>query len=242
MSQKAFSLHDLISLWHLSIKPNQTSFIKLQVESNPILIQTFKNSRIVPIVTNVRRLQHSYIGFDIEEWWGWKVEEMMGGTVQNFMEFVHADDLIVHHKANQLLAYAFESGSYEEKMQLKLSFSYRLKTKNGQYILIRQTSSVLEIDHEGNFQTALTLLQEVKQTEDYPKHYIHLFGINTYNQVLEFVIKEHKFYPIENLSEREIEIAKHLLAGLDSKQISDYLSISRHTVDTHRRKILQKLL
>ena len=43
------------------------------------------------------------------------------------------------------------------------------------------------------------------------------------------------------LSCREMEIMKLLAAGLSSKQIAAQLSISKNTVDTHRRRILDKI-
>ena len=43
------------------------------------------------------------------------------------------------------------------------------------------------------------------------------------------------------LSVREMEIMKLLAAGLSSKQIAMQLSISKNTVDTHRRRILDKI-
>lgn len=43
-----------------------------------------------------------------------------------------------------------------------------------------------------------------------------------------------------NLSERELDIVKHISNGETSKYIGEMLHISRHTVDTHRRTILEK--
>ncbi len=43
------------------------------------------------------------------------------------------------------------------------------------------------------------------------------------------------------VSEREIEIIKHIALGLSNKQIADKLCLSLHTVNTHRKNILQKL-
>lgn len=44
-----------------------------------------------------------------------------------------------------------------------------------------------------------------------------------------------------NLSQRETEILQHLVGGLSKKQIADRLIISYHTVDSHLRKIYEKL-
>jgi len=46
---------------------------------------------------------------------------------------------------------------------------------------------------------------------------------------------------IDELSDREKEIIKHLADGLNSKAIANALFISEHTVRTHRRNIMHKL-
>lgn len=52
---------------------------------------------------------------------------------------------------------------------------------------------------------------------------------------------ESQFEPNEFLSKKEKEILKHIVAGLQSKEIADKLFISKTTVDTHRRNIHRKL-
>jgi DNA-binding NarL/FixJ family response regulator len=44
-----------------------------------------------------------------------------------------------------------------------------------------------------------------------------------------------------NLSERELEIVKCIVDGLSSKEISELLSVSFHTITTHRKNICKKL-
>lgn len=46
---------------------------------------------------------------------------------------------------------------------------------------------------------------------------------------------------VNQLSEREIEIIKHLSAGKGGKEVAEVLFISPHTVKTHRRNIMHKL-
>jgi DNA-binding NarL/FixJ family response regulator len=43
------------------------------------------------------------------------------------------------------------------------------------------------------------------------------------------------------VSEREVEIIKHIALGLSNKQIADKLCLSLHTINTHRKNIMQKL-
>lgn len=62
-------------------------------------------------------------------------------------------------------------------------------------------------------------------------------------------VKENKFFSIENLlsrktselTTREIAVLQLIKEGLLSKEISEQLFISVHTVNTHRQRILEKL-
>jgi len=44
----------------------------------------------------------------------------------------------------------------------------------------------------------------------------------------------------ETLSKREKEVLKLVAAGYSSKHIADQLCISKHTVNTHRKKMIEK--
>lgn len=43
------------------------------------------------------------------------------------------------------------------------------------------------------------------------------------------------------LTKREVEILHYIAEEMTSKQIADLLLISRHTVETHKRRMMQKL-
>ena len=53
-------------------------------------------------------------------------------------------------------------------------------------------------------------------------------------------IERYKTKELSNLSKREFEIIRLIGKGLNSKAIGESLFISRHTVDTYRRAILEK--
>lgn len=53
-------------------------------------------------------------------------------------------------------------------------------------------------------------------------------------------IERYKTKELSNLSKREFEIIRLIGKGLNSKTIGETLFISRHTVDTYRRHILEK--
>lgn len=57
---------------------------------------------------------------------------------------------------------------------------------------------------------------------------------------LKETVHRYKFSVQSNLSKREFEIIRLISKGLNSKAIAEELFISRHTVDTYRRHILEK--
>jgi len=53
--------------------------------------------------------------------------------------------------------------------------------------------------------------------------------------------KEKKLKQDIPLSERELEVLKHMSLGLSNKQIADKLFISIRTVETHKHNLMKKL-
>ena len=128
--------------------------------------------------------------------------------------------------------------SEDEKTNYKLINEYRILNASNQYVRVVEQQQVLELDKRGNFWLALSIL-DISPNQDVNS------GIKS--QILNY--RTGKFIPLidtkENvntaLSAREIEILKMVKYGLLSKEISDKLSISVHTVNTHRQRVLEKL-
>lgn len=57
---------------------------------------------------------------------------------------------------------------------------------------------------------------------------------------LKKTIDRFKIKHLSNLTKREFEIISLIAKGLNSQQIGEKLFLSRHTIDTHRRMILDK--
>lgn len=151
---------------------------------------------------------------------------------------VHPDDEIMLNQNSISIIKLIMNFSEDEKMNYKLINEYRILNASNQYVRVIEQQQALELDKRGNFWLALSIL-DLSPNQD----------INTglKSQVLNY--RTGKFIPLpetkENvntaLSIREIEILKMVKSGLLSKEISDKLSISVHTVNTHRQRVLEKL-
>lgn len=70
-------------------------------------------------------------------------------------------------------------------------------------------------------------------------------GTHYSNEILSIILEKvkrekRKLQETQHLSEREIEIVKLIMQEFSSQQIAEKLFISKNTVDTHRKNILEK--
>ena len=118
------------------------------------------------------------------------------------------------------------------------SIEHRIKRKDDYVLKVQRNTRVLEL--AGNRYPLAT----VSVVTDITPLYGNIF--NPRAVISDFVTKEQYYYKTKEItldypiSARELEVLELLCKGLSSKEISEKLFISRHTVDGHRRKLLEK--
>ncbi len=85
-------------------------------------------------------------------------------------------------------------------------------------------------------------IETVNSKQKYLSNMVSMKLINSFldDKLKPNVVEGRKEVSFEMFTEREVEILKLLTVGFTSQQISEKLSISRRTVDTHRRNLFQK--
>lgn len=120
---------------------------------------------------------------------------------------------------------------FDDHFKYRFSYTYRIKTKNG-YIRISQECQALEVNNSGHL--TMTLVTH-KKIDDIEKRSFDDYKIFDKSQSI--YIDSNNHY---NLSKRELEILNLIKQGFNSSQISESLNISKNTVLTHRKNILNK--
>lgn len=232
---------DVISLWRYNKLNQKVSLDRLHVESNPLFTSIFEMIRAVPIVVDVKKMTQQYVGIDVEEWWGWKIDEIFGDGVQSYIKLIHPSDLGVHNICNKLLFNFLQAYSQEDKYNLNILLNFRLRKSDGTYVHLNQTTKILELEPDGSIRSLLVLLIENNTVSDfYERRYIRFGGKGITGRLYEYLPDVEDIQQLELPSKREKEIISYLISGKESKSIAEHLCISKHTVDTHRRHILQK--
>jgi len=131
----------------------------------------------------------------------------------------------------------FNAFSNDEKLNHKAVYEYRMLNSENNYVRLVEQYQILELDKTGQVWLLFSMVDISPNQEENSPVKCQLLNFRTGS-----------FIPLEtnqkaelDLTKRELEILKLVKQGYLSKEISDKLAISVHTVNTHRQRFLEKL-
>jgi DNA-binding CsgD family transcriptional regulator len=154
-----------------------------------------------------------------------------------FASKIHPDD--AHNLSiNGVTAYKiFNNFSNDEKLNHKLIYEYRMLNAQNQYTRLVEQYQVLELDAKGQIWLMFTTMDLSPNQEEFEGSKSQFLNFRT-GKIIHLETPQKAQF---ELTKREKEILKLVREGLLSKEISDKLAISVHTVNTHRQRFLEKL-
>ena len=156
-------------------------------------------------------------------------------------EKIHPDDFTELMKMGVSLFKLYLKFSTDEKTNYKLISEYRILNSNNEYVRVIEQHQILELDKYGNVWLSMSVV-DISPNQNIEEGFkSQLFDFRT-GRLIPFQDKKKSEESIgTTLSKREIQILRMVKNGLLSKEISDNLDISLHTVNTHRQRVLAKL-
>lgn len=183
--------------------------------------------------------EHVFSSYNMHELFGFDLVsvEQIGNEYINSR--THPDDYLTLMRNGIALLQFLYSIETNERMNYKVINEYRILNAQENYIRVIEQQQILELDSRGNIWLALAVLDISPNQEEYQGVKCQIFNYKT-GEIVSVLALDHIDSQIE-LTQREREILKLVRAGYLSKEISEMLSISVHTVNTHRQRILEKL-
>jgi DNA-binding CsgD family transcriptional regulator len=188
-------------------------------------------------VFDMFKKKHIYTSYNFSEIFGYDLEAIRELGNEYFNSRVHPDDFPELMKTGTIVfRYAF-SLPKDQLRFFKLVNEYRILSHNETWVRVIEQHQALELDHRGNIWLSLSVIDLSPDQSDYSGIKSQLINFKTGK--LQRIQANHA--PADHLTKREKEILQLVKEGYLSKEISDKLFISVHTVNTHRQRILEKL-
>jgi DNA-binding CsgD family transcriptional regulator len=241
-------LHTFSKAW----EQYSRDFIPLQVtrKSAP---SRFSNSQfnyimdVSPVVTfiiNHTSVSYEYLSENTFSVLGYSPKEFIKGGVAfglSIIEPSHSDALH-NFIIPTLFEYVKKFSERGELDKVNFSFNYKVKKKNGAIVWIHETMSVIEVNEKGG--PVLSLFHLIDITNSKKDEKID-FCVNKRSKNGQHTLIHSSSYALTKtttsfLTEREEDVLRLIGKGYSSKQIAVHLEISIHTVNTHRKNMLEK--
>lgn len=191
-------------------------------------------------ILNFATQEYLFVSENCDQIISYTAQEYMNKGRNFFISNVDKNDQkIVKTKVFEQLINSVKPFSIEEIKKCRFSVNYRIKRKDGKNIKILQQYVILETNEQGYPLLSLGVLTDITA---HKSDNIIVFSISHYDEKTGFkTISSDSFTQLETkLTQREIEIVKYIAGGFTTPQISENLSISQHTLKTHRKNIFRK--
>lgn len=195
------------------------------------------------VITDIASATYPFVGSQLEVLSGYSIDEFYSKGYQLFIQCLHPEerDVIMLRVLPELVNFVATIPA-EEKKSCQSQFNFRFKRKNGEYINVLAQSYVLEVDQMGRVALSLSSVIQIETIEILPLRWsTRLIRNNGISETAFIRSHDTSIDLIEKITPRELDVLRNLAAGKTSKLIGNELSISHHTVDTHRRRLLKKL-
>lgn len=233
-----YSNEELFFKFLLQYKFNENDLDYSALYKHTVVLQTLStigNSGIN--VFDLNKRQVVFYSSNFGELLGYIPSDYEKTGQQFFYDKIHPEDKLKLNINGVSFLKIFNNFSSDEKISHKLISEYRMLNSQNKYLRLIEQHQILELDKTGQIWLMIGFVDLSANQEEYN-------GIKS--QLLNF--RTGKIIPMETskkiefeLTKRETEILKLVKDGLLSKEISNKLSISLHTVNTHRQRFLEKL-
>lgn len=200
------------------------------------LLAKVNNSCVFLIEYNKKFL---YTSPNFNTFFGYDVEKLKEPSIEpGYLEkHIHPDDYLIFATIQKKLIDFWYTLPVEKRKGYKHIFEFRILNSHNEYVRVISQHQVLETDENGNPYLVLGVVDLSPDQGNSGGIKFRLVNIQT-GELVPFPLNE---VSAIRLTRRETEILRLVNKGMFSKEISESLSISVHTVNNHRQNILQKM-
>lgn len=214
------------------------------VLQNKRFLELMNHAPMVVLIINHHASTYEYCSKNIVHLLGHTSEEMLAGGVAFGTSFIAEDHNEV--MSAELIPTMFEQlekhRTTGDLKKIRISYNFLCKRKDGAKIWLRQQMSIIETDENDAPLVSMFFMADISdlKKDSFLDFTVAKMDDNGYFKPIFTTTFPQKKESI-SFTNREHDILKLINEGYDTPSIAEKLSISIHTVNTHRKNIIKKL-
>ena len=224
-------------IWNRIVATSDEKITAPDLELHKKTMQFFQLSDYYYFLFNPQKAEFEFVSPEITALLGYDPNKI---TVQFFVSQIHPEDQPFFLNFENKVVQFFKELPNEKIKKYKVSYDFRIKNASNNYVRILHQLLILQHDSDNNVQLSLGLHSDFSHLKTSGNPILSFLGLDGEPSYMNIDVAE-VFKPSKKLlSGREAQIIQLIAQGKNSKEISDKLSISKLTVDTHRSNCLKK--
>lgn len=232
---------DMKKTWHqISRYQDSEQSPKFELELHKKMLNIFQAGEFYYYILDLTKVEMEYISPEINSILGLANEYDFG--VEYIYEEIHPEDKERFIAHEMKVTEFFNALPPEKIMKYKVSYDYRLRRTNGEYIWILMQTVTVQTDESGAVIRVLGMHTNIShiKTDNKPSG-LSFIGLEGEPSFYNVPVQQTLLLPAKEIfTRREKEILRLIIQGITSVQMSDQMCVSIHTINSHRKNILKK--
>ncbi|MDB5261724.1 MAG: hypothetical protein JWQ14_1005 [Adhaeribacter sp.] len=210
------------------------------IKPNPLLEKIFIGADCAIAIFDASTTEYLYVSEKLKQLLGYQASAYQQGGFCYTISKMHPEDTqgileVLHKEIDHIVTL-----TPAQRLEHRSSYDYRIKKTNGTYIRVLQRNLILNLDEAGNMLHLLQIITDISHLKKDNSKILYIINKPESGLTYIYNLADQRMLKDAFLSKREVEILKLLGKGYSSKEVAKELFISIHTVETHRRNMLEK--
>ncbi|TLU90294.1 response regulator transcription factor [Dyadobacter sediminis] len=237
---KFFDLCSFRKVWKSDILSSEINFFDDLIRTSPLLEETLRLRKASVAVIDLHSMRYLCTIGDLKLIIGWDHDIFLKEGVAFFLSKLESSDYRGLEKMSKVMTDYVVTLSHDKIANFKSYFDFRMIRPDGQMVRILQEGVILKRDPTGNISLLLAMISNISYLKRNNRQHLRLTDGND-NLIYEVDNESGLLRKLDNLTKRELEIARMIGEKLTSEEIGERLFLSIHTINTHRQNIVRKL-
>lgn len=196
----------------------------------------------VVIIMDQHTMSYPFVSENCYDVSGYSAEHIAAKGVQFVLDNLHPEDTFVFTQFPALVLQSISSLSPDDILKCRLSYTYRIRFKDGMYHQVLQHGMVLTIDPNKGIVHMLLILSDISQykTDARCQYKIVFYPDHKTKKVLLDGSFDASGNLLQSLTARELEVIELTAQGMREADIAQQMGVSLQTIKTHKKNLFHK--